>query len=145
MSDSPAPARFSPANHVAILTIAGLVLVLAFAMEVHQNQQVAFRWAAGRPLPQVCGMRRWLGIRCPACGLTRSFICLADGSPAASFKQHRLGWFIALAFLIQIPYRIAALTTGRDAPWGERFPTIFWWSLPVLLIANWLVGFLVGD
>lgn len=143
MSDAPVQRPNFVSHHVAILTICCLVLVLAFVFEVRQNQQVALRWGDVRPLPEVCALRSWFGLECPACGLTRSFICLARGSLWASFQQHRFGWLIALAVVIQIPYRIAALKRGADTPWGDRLPRLYVWTLLILLIANWLYGLIM--
>ena len=131
--------------HTMVLTISCLVLVLAFVLEERDHQRVGLRGGIGTTLPQVCAMRGWFGMNCPACGLTRSFIRMARGAFAESFSQHRLGWLFVFAVLIQIPYRVAALTTGDDAPWGQRIPHIFVCSLVVLLMANWVFGLIVGS
>lgn len=143
MSDS--SVRYSDRRlyHTIVLTISCLVLVFAFVLEERDDQLVGMRGGIGKPLPQVCAMRGWFGIDCPACGLTRSFIRMAQGSLAESFAQHHLGWLFALAVLVQIPYRIAALSKGVDAPWGQRIPHIFVCSLIVLLMANWFFGLYV--
>ena len=62
-----------------------------------------------RPLPELCFLRRYTGLACPGCGLTRSFISLARGELAHAWAFNPAGvlWFVACA--VQVPYRSVQL------------------------------------
>jgi hypothetical protein len=94
-----------------MLTLAGLVVLLA--LEVRPDQRVAFRGLPQYPLPETCFSRAWFRVKCPGCGLTRSLIYLAQADWDASLRVHRLGWLLAVAVLLQFPYRTLALTSGE--------------------------------
>jgi len=130
-------------SQMLILLFACAALTLPFFLEVQAEEQIAFRFGSESPWPQVCGSRAWFGFKCPACGLTRSFVELAEGSLAASLAQHRLGIMIAVVVALQIPYRLMALKTGREHPWGDRVASCGFWGVMLLLIANWLIGFAI--
>jgi hypothetical protein len=126
------------------LLAALVVIVLAVALEVRPDQRVAFRFWPALALPESCPSRTYLHLECAGCGLTRSFIYLAHGDLAASWSVHRLGWLVALAVVLQIPYRALALKTGSDAPLGRSLPQILGWLLLVLLLVNWLMKLIAG-
>src|SRR3954447_9835471 len=131
--------------NVEVLVIACVVIVLAFVLQVQEDgERVAVGGAPSAVLPPTCFSYAWFGVRCPGCGLTRSFIHLAHGDPLASFRFHRLGWLVFALTLAQIPYRLmhlylparqkALLLFGR---WVGRV-------LIVLLVANWLGELVFG-
>ncbi len=88
------------------------------------------------------------GVGCPGCGLTRSFILLAEGNVASSFARHRIGWLLALALVAQIPYRLIMIRRGPHAPQKSsqqskrksKLTKLFSATLIVLLIGNWFVN-----
>jgi hypothetical protein len=123
--------------HWTVFWIAVAVLSLAGAMVVRSDQRVEFAFAPGRPLPHLCYSRLLLGIDCPGCGLTRSFIHLVHGDVAASFTANRAGWLLFLATLLQVPYRLWAVHHPGGAPLGHRVPVIVLISLLGLLWINW--------
>lgn len=47
----------------------------------------------------LCPWRRFLGIRCPGCGMTRAFLALARGDWAAALHFHPLSPLAALVLL----------------------------------------------
>jgi hypothetical protein len=57
---------------------------------------------------------------------------------------HRLGWLLALAVVLQLPYRLAAILRRTDAPLGKWLPWVFSWTLIVLLLGNWVTELLLG-
>ena len=61
--------------------------VLAAVVSVDDHLRVG-----GHRLPGVCTFRNLTGLPCAGCGLTRSWVALAQGDPAASSSYHRLGW-----------------------------------------------------
>jgi len=125
-----------------MLLISLAVISLAGLLEVRSDQRVFVHGFPACPLPEMCMSRTWLGLECPGCGLTRSFVHLAHGDLSASWRLHRLGWLLALAVVAQLPYRLVALATGKSAPLGTTFPRLCAWTLVVLLLVNWLVNLL---
>jgi hypothetical protein len=137
-----------PTSHLAdyhrlCLVLAVGVLLLAALLRVRPDQRVAFGLFPGLPLPEVCQSKVLLGLECPGCGLTRSFIHLAHGNLASSFAAHRLGWLVALLVAAQIPYRLWALRSASGTPLGERVPWTIAITTIVLLIANWITRLFV--
>jgi hypothetical protein len=128
----------SPHHHREMLIASAVVVALALAMVVLPGGRVAFRGFEGHPLPHLCATRSWLRINCPGCGLTRSFIRLAGGDVAGSVREHRIGWVLALALLLQFPYRIGLLRRGGRPIAGPRLTWWFSGGLIALLIGNWL-------
>ena len=89
----------------------------------------------------ICLSAALFGAPCPGCGLTRSFVALASGDVAESFRFHRLGWLMFLATASQIPYRIVRLRQLRRGDLAERrWPTWFGSMLIAALILNWIAG-----
>lgn len=112
------------------------IIILSFALRVH-GDRVAFWCFPQWPLPQTCGARIWLGITCPGCGMTRSFVYLAHGQWTAAFHCHRLGWLLAGMTVLQIPYRLIVLRHGpilkpAEARWVSNI-------LVFALIFNWIL------
>lgn len=131
-------------RHRILLFTSLFIIVSAFLLEV-RDDRVSFGRGTGSTLPHLCAIRGWLGIDCPACGLTRSLIHFSNGDWRASLADHRLGWLIALAVVVQIPYRCHALKTGQNEPLGHKVPMIYWNGLIVLLMADWIAGFAINS
>ena len=116
------------------------VLVIAASFSLHRNPagQIAANWLPLEALPPMCGSRAFFGIECPGCGLTRSFVALAGGEFAESIRLHRVGWLLAAAVVLQIPYRMYALRELRTNVPQRTWPTWFGNGLIAMLILNWL-------
>jgi hypothetical protein len=127
-----------------MLVIACLVVGLSFVLKVREDQRVYPAGMQSLPLPPLCTAHSWFGVKCPGCGLTRSFIHLAHGDWSASWHTHHVGWVLALAVLLQIPYRIIGLRSKEGAPLGRLVPRLFGYFLIALLLGNWLLGVLGG-
>jgi hypothetical protein len=99
-----------------------------------------FRVWIPAPGPQntVCLIRRFSGVPCPGCGMTRAFAHLAKGEWAAAASDHLLAFVIvaelALAWLVWG----ALLARGRPA----RMPA--WFERAVLAHLAVLVAFWLG-
>ncbi len=59
-----------------------------------------------------CGVLAWLGIPCPACGLTTAFAHLARGEWLASITAHPLGVPLFLVTCALVPGALWALVRG---------------------------------
>jgi hypothetical protein len=125
-----------------MLAVAIVTVVAAFLMQVRSDDRVAPRFFANLPLPPTCLSREWFGVKCPGCGLTRSFVDLAHGDWQASWVHHRLGWLLALTVLFQIPYRILSLRRPTPPLLGDLLPKVFGYTLIAALICNWALEML---
>lgn len=118
-------------------------IALAAILQTGRDDRVAFSGLPQYPLPPTCMSRQWLGVPCPGCGLTRSFVHLAHGRWESAWSAHRLGFVLAAIVALQVPYRVALLAGCR--PWfGARASG---WLILMLLIAlggNWFWNLLVG-
>jgi Protein of unknown function (DUF2752) len=123
-----------------MLFVASLVVIVAPLLCVLPNGRVALSVAPDHPLPESCLLWTMLGMHCPGCGLTRSFVYLAHGDLAASLAIHRVGWVMALAVLVQFPYRLAALAWPERELLSARVRFLFSATLIALLLGNWLYG-----
>ncbi len=131
-------------RHREVLMAAILAMAFAFAMVEVPEGRVAVRGFPDHPLPETCGARSLFGVRCPGCGLTRSFIHLAEGDWRASWRSHRLGWMIAALVAFQIPYRMLAILQPKRSPISTRWTGRIAWAVIALLLANWLVEVVAG-
>jgi hypothetical protein len=132
--------RSSMRHHIELLFLSTASILLSFLLVVRPDQRVAFCHFEDYPIPETCIPKACLGISCPACGLTRSLIYLAQGNLTASLRMHRLGWLLAAVILFQVPYRLYAIVHGDlDGAVSAVFRW-FGYFVVFLLIANWIVG-----
>ena len=124
-------------RHWTMLAVSVLIVVLAFVMETRTDGRVSFAGMSRFPLPELCSSRILFGATCPGCGLTRSIIALAVGDLATSLRYHRVGWLIALALVLQIPYRLYALRELRIEIRQRSWPKWFGILLIAALLINW--------
>ncbi len=131
-------------RHRQVLAASLVVMSLAFALVEVPEGRVAVRGLTGYPLPQSCVSRTLFGLKCPGCGLTRSFIHLAEGDWTASWRCHRLGGLMAAVLIFQVPYRLLALRRPERPPIPTRWQSPLGLALIALLIVNWLADVVTG-
>jgi len=86
-------------------------------------------------IPHFC-LFEWLtGVPCPACGITRSVLCIYDFQIVESLKFNPNGILISSLFILQIPMRIIALINERHFIWIDRLSGI----LTRILISTMLI------
>ncbi|MGD9637130.1 MAG: DUF2752 domain-containing protein, partial [Pirellulales bacterium] len=127
-------------RHWTMLWLSAAIVLLAFLLRTDSGGRVGPTWLPSIKLPEMCGSRALFGIECPGCGLTRSFIALAHGDLAGSLAYHRVGWLLALAVLLQFPYRVWMLREMRTGIVERTWPTWFGRVLIAALVGNWLLG-----
>lgn len=101
----------------------------------------------GRALPETCAMHSRFGIDCPGCGLTRSFIHIADGRVMTAWHLNPVSWLIFVYVVVQIPLA-AAHAIGVTSRLLSLLTTINQQALIVLvlaLVAQWLFRLFHGD
>ncbi len=133
-------------HHWTMLAIYLAVVVLSCSLRARPDQLVEFRWLPGHPLPETCMSRAVFHIECPGCGLTRSFISLAQGDWLSAWGFNRTGWLLAGAVLIQFPYRLRQIShlkhSGLPEVGSPTLTNLFSWMLIIALIGNWLLKLL---
>jgi hypothetical protein len=90
--------------HGVLLASAAAVLLLSFVLTVRDHSQVVLP-LIGRPLPELCSLRRFTGLACPGCGLTRSFISIAHGDFRAAWTYNPAGLLLFAVVAAQVPFR----------------------------------------
>ena len=141
LEEPTAPDRARRANHHRLMLFgSGLIIVLALLLQIRPDHRIQLRWGPEMPLPEVCASKVYLGIECPGCGLTRSFIALSRGDLWQAWYLNRFSWLLAVAVLAQFPYRLWALwhlewPKGPQATW----PNWCGRTLVAILVANWIL------
>lgn len=134
--------RLSPEQlrrrHWEMLAIAVCVVIGCLCFDVQGQERVGLRGIPAAVLPELCGSKAILGVPCPGCGLTRSFLYLAQGRLRDSWEMHRLGGLLAALVVLQIPYRIHALCRPQRNLLPRWLSRSIVSGLIVGLIANWI-------
>ena len=139
--------RADMTHHATFLVLALLALVLSFVMRIEEGRYV-FLPFFDSPLPDVCTFKRMFGIGCPGCGLTRSFLCIAQGEFVAGWNYNVVAPLMFATMLLQLVYRpwqIARLWRGLPEQRLGRYAT--WWIvfLSILLFLQWIVRLGMGS
>lgn len=82
------------------------VCVIVMVLSVLMTPSTGFLHLGPLEIPEMCTFRRFLGVECPGCGLTRSFVFMAHLRPVDAFLMNKLGPPLFLLAAAQIPYRL---------------------------------------
>ncbi len=130
-----------PGQHYTYLVIVGAFLILPFFLTFEPGSGNGVMLFSCR-IPYTCMTRRVFGVKCPGCGLTRSFVLLTHGRLRESLRAHRVGVLLYLFFVVQVFFRVHCLRNmGR--PLSRRWLWLQRWlplGVIVLLILNWIAG-----
>jgi hypothetical protein len=129
---------FDPRGHWVILGLSIAVVLGGLLVDVNADGSIYLRGLPEFPFPVACPLRRFFGISCPTCGMTRSIVFLLQGRLADSFAVHRLGWLVFALIVLQIPYRIWCLATRRIVRFRPRLIETAFAVFTLLLVLNWL-------
>lgn len=127
--------------HVTLLGLSIAVIVLSFVLRVRDQTTVVLP-VIGFPLPETCSLKRTTGVECPGCGLTRSFISMAQGQWRRAWRFNPVGPFLFVIVAAQVPYRTWQLwRLRRGLPEWElrRLSVVLLAGLVVGLLAQWIV------
>jgi hypothetical protein len=137
--------RPDPLFHVVLLGLSTTIVVLAVMLSVSGGSQVVLP-LFNTPLPELCMLKRYTGLSCPGCGLTRCFIALGHGDLTAAWSYNPAGIFLFAIVAAQIPlrsyqiwrirYGLSEVTTGI---WGQAALLVF----VMVLLGQWTMR-LVG-
>jgi len=89
-------------------------------------------------IPHFCLFERLTGLPCPACGISRSVLCLYDLKIVESLKLNPNGLLISIAFILQIPMRIIALINGDYFSLIDKISRIITRLIISTLLIYWL-------
>lgn len=133
--------------HTTFLTIAVVVVIASISLTIRNRDQVILP-LVNAPLPGTCTFRKITGHPCPGCGLTRSFISMAHGRIVDAWHYNPAGFFFFAVVAFQIPYRLFQISRIRRGLSEHRFVRFDSWvlvALVVILIVQWLCGFIFGS
>jgi hypothetical protein len=136
--------RIERLKQIAWLGVCSAIIVAAFVLCVRGNDDVA---VMGVTVPQSCNMKRFTGLDCPGCGLTRSFVSMAHGEWRTAWNFHAAGpiWFVVV--VAQIPFRLWQLFRIRQGK--SEFRTGLEWPFLIgmfgLLLVVWIYKMLLGS
>jgi hypothetical protein len=129
----------SKKTHIEMLIVSLCVCVAALLLKINDAGNVCFvlyeQWVA----PGLCTSYELLGIECPACGLTRSFICFARLDIARAFSFNRIGPIFAVLVLFQIPYRVWCVRNWPRGAFSRKTTRSVGYLLLAALVVNWLL------
>ena len=136
--------RPDPLFHAILLGLCATVLVLAVVLSIRGSTQVVLP-LLNVPLPELCMMKRYTGLTCPGCGLTRCFIALARGDLPAALAYNPAGVLLFVIVALQIPLRgcqIWRIRHGRSelstGIWGQMALLVF----VIVLLGQWTMRLL---
>ena len=140
----PVAPKPSTGIHWLILTLSTCVIGSSFFFRVQGEQSVVVP-LVNQPFPGICTFRRVVGINCPGCGMTRSFISIAHGQWASAWDFNPVGFLFFPVVAFQIPYRILQLMRIRRGQRELSLVGIDQWVLIVIafaLLIQWIVAIL---
>lgn len=137
VDSSPAPGVREFERDRDLLVVALAVLALAALLQVTAARDGVT--ILGWQLPEVCGAKRFLGVSCPGCGLTRSFVVGVRGDLAGAFALNPVGLLLLLLTAAQVPYRAARLAGWIRRPRLAARP----WAFTLALVAALTLTFVV--
>lgn len=98
------------------------VLLAARCLEVRSGESVGLPGLAS--MPEICALKRNFCLKCPGCGLTRSFVYMAHGEVLAAWQTNWVG-VCAFAFtVLQLPLALA----NWSWPGHRRLAVLLRWN-----------------
>ena len=135
-----AQAKPDPVFHWIWLTISTVVVLLAITMSIENRERVALPGMTW-PVPELCTTKAWLGIACPGCGMTRSFISAGHGRWTEAWSYNVIGIPLFWITVFQIPYRAIQLWRIRrqqpEFQLGTLATAVFLLIL-LVMVATWV-------
>ncbi len=135
-------------EHLWILGLVVFVLTASFLLTLTDDSglTMSFPGADKIALPPACISRIVLGMPCPGCGLTRSFVALSAGDLSAAIAFNPMGPVLYLICLLQIPYRIAKCSRSdlKLLATIDNYGETIAWITVLGLVLSWLLRLFFG-
>jgi hypothetical protein len=132
----PAPGR-DPEFLLRAALVAAIAAAVVAAALLPASPPGAPLVVGGHPLPTLCLMRSVLGVRCPGCGLTRSWIDLLHGHWRDSLAQHPFGAVALLYVLAQLGWLLSKRRRAAGSTRATRALDRAGLALLLLMAATW--------
>ena len=117
----------------AMLFVVGLGSLLA-SVVFYPSEDPQWTMILGRQFGGECGMQVALGIPCPSCGMTRSWIWLVRGEWLRSLSYNAAGTLLFCWLVIGGVLGGARLLTRNYELWKVPFDVLFWWTMFWLVV-----------
>ncbi|MDP4181511.1 MAG: DUF2752 domain-containing protein [Bacillota bacterium] len=126
---------------IIILAASIVSILLSFYLK-SIDSNVFLPFGSWKQIPETCVFKSLTGVRCPFCGLTRSFINISAGDFAKALYFNIGGIIAYLYVLFQIPYRTLRLINikfNKDIAYAVNTHRIFTIITTIILSFAWLV------
>lgn len=138
-------------EHLWILSLAVMAIAGAFLLQFSSDGNLRLTvpcTCEALTLPETCPSRVILGVSCPGCGLTRSFVAMARGDFDAAIRFNPMGPALFVLCWLQIPYRMCEyFRVGHSSQvWTaitDRLHLVTW-AMAVGLLGAWAVKLVVA-
>ena len=122
--------------HGLLLVLCVVVVAMSMLMRTDDSSSV-YLPGSSWPMPDSCLTKRYIGMDCPGCGMTRAFIQIGHGRFAQAAQLNAASFIVYAFFVIQIPWHAMQLLRIRN---GDG-PLDRWWTIvPALIVIAALVG-----
>jgi hypothetical protein len=139
-------------EHLWILALAAAAVMGSFLLTPEDNRRLSLTlpcYSSHVLLPETCMSRIVLGVSCPGCGLTRSFVAIAHGQFWHAFLFNPMGPFLFVLCCLQIPYRIGAyLDLQQFRPLREQLANradMIIWIVSGGLMISWIARIILEE
>ena len=126
--------------HLSILVVSALVLTAAALLNIPESGGVEAPFFG--TLPGICTWKRFFGLDCPGCGLTRCFVALSHGHVGQAWRFNPAGFLLFALLLYQVPFRsvqIWRISKGRgDYRHSNWVLTVTAWLIIAALLIQWV-------
>ena len=130
-------------GHRLMIRVALAVIALSAVLRVTADDTaIEMPGSPGTRLPPICALKAFTGVRCPGCGLTRSFVAMAHGQVRRAARLHGVGPPLFVLLALQIPYRSYMLRRADSAPSPRPARLSRWlgWAFLAAFLVHWAVA-----
>jgi len=100
-------------EHIWILALCAFIIALSLLFSINEENRANFLSFKAYPMPETCFFKVVIGVKCPFCGMTRSFISMSHLDFKKAWEFNKLGIFIYALVILQIPYRSMIILKRR--------------------------------
>lgn len=128
-----------------ILSLIGMLCILLVASFAYIEHDTTYIEVFNHKTIMVgkCWYKENLGIECPSCGLTRSFISIGDFNLKQAFSYNRIGFFVYLLMIFVLILNIMGIKEAKFTSKFGKFVAVYGFLVCVALVLNWIIEHLV--
>lgn len=117
----------------ALWVAGGGLVVACAAFLLYQNGPGGLPW-----LPE-CTFRRWTGLNCPGCGMTRAAHATLHGRIAEAFRFNPVGMVLLPLAALGIALEIIGWIRGKPLPFRLNVGAVGAWILVGIVLGFWIL------